>query len=128
MADKPWLDQRAGFLNCNPTFEWMKICSSQHKRTYKNRSIEGNIGNLDVILIDVVEHRIIRRRSRCKYLAVSYVRGGITMPEATQENVERLQTPGALATLKDQLPQTVQDAMELTIRLGEKYLWLILCA
>jgi hypothetical protein len=45
------------------------------------------------------------------------------MLEATKENVRRLHAPGTLAKLDDQLPQTVQDAIEVTRRLGETYLW-----
>ena len=44
--------------------------------------------------------------------------------QLTPGNKEALATPGGLAAIFDELPRVIQDAIELTKRLGEKYIWI----
>lgn len=60
-------------------------------------------------MIDVAAREIVSCPSRCKYIALSYVWGGIG-PE-----------DGALA--RGTLPKTIEDSLTVTKNLGIKYLW-----
>ena len=74
-----------------------------------------------MILIDVVGQRLVTLPSDTRYFALSYVWGTAKSFNTTQATVEALKVSGALADTS--IPKTLRDAMELTVRLGEKYLW-----
>jgi hypothetical protein len=57
----------------------------------------------------------------CRYLALSYVWGGATQFLLTEDNLEKLNKTGSLSP--ELLGVTVQDALEVTRNIGERYLW-----
>ncbi|KAK3500366.1 heterokaryon incompatibility protein-domain-containing protein [Neurospora hispaniola] len=60
-------------------------------------------------MIDVLERKVVPYPEGCEYVALSYTWGGI-MPEE-----------GALE--KKTLPQTIEDSITVTKKLGKRYLW-----
>ncbi|KAF2473971.1 HET-domain-containing protein [Lindgomyces ingoldianus] len=78
---------------------------------------------LDIFLIDVVGRQIVQKRSDCRYLALSYVWGGVSSFHLTKSNVRTLQKPGALLQHFNRVPQVIQDAMCFTDQLNIRYLW-----
>ena len=60
-------------------------------------------------MLDVVDNKLVDCPPHCRYAALSYVWGGV-VPE-----------PDALD--KGTLPPTIMDAMEVTRRIGVRYLW-----
>lgn len=66
-------------------------------------------------LIDCEERQLVARTGidlrNISYIAFSYVWGNVAGDEAEQ------------ATLPGRLPQTIEDAMQVTVRLGFRYLW-----
>ena len=83
----------------------------------------------EILLIDVAEGRLVKKLiSSQKYLALSYVWGSVPTMKALRSNIASLQQPRALLSLHSQLPRVLQDAMDLTRYLGERYLWCdVLC-
>ncbi|KAK3374700.1 heterokaryon incompatibility protein-domain-containing protein [Podospora didyma] len=83
---------------------------------------------LELILIDIEENRLVKTNSfEPPYLALSYVWGkDPTFLKTTKFNVDLLQEPGALATpqIKATLARVFIDAMELTAKLGKRFLWI----
>lgn len=78
----------------------------------------------EILLIDVAEGRIVKTFIYCqKYLALSYVWGSYPMFKTTQKDLASLQESGAFSKILSQLPRILQDAMDLTRHLGERYLW-----
>ncbi|OQO09331.1 hypothetical protein B0A48_04729 [Cryoendolithus antarcticus] len=76
-------------------------------------------------LIDVFKCCISHpKQSHCRYIALSYVWGGPQSMRLLLGNEERLAAPNGLLTTGNHLPQTIHDAMEVTRRLGERYLWI----
>lgn len=75
-------------------------------------------------LIDVEQACIVPAQGH-RYLALSYVWGGVESSQATTVNIEQLQSSGSLreTELRFLIPRTVRHAMELTKMLGEKHLW-----
>ncbi|KAK6432653.1 hypothetical protein LTR95_011176 [Oleoguttula sp. CCFEE 5521] len=76
-------------------------------------------------LIDVSNCCVLRpTQSHYRYIALSYVWGGAQPLRLLLGNEEKLAAPNGLLTSGQRLPQTINDAMEITRRLGERYLWI----
>lgn len=62
-----------------------------------------------------------------RYIALSYVWGGVDMLKTTTENLEKMQQPGALLDSQEmkepKLAQTIVDAMVLARKLGCPFFW-----
>lgn len=78
---------------------------------------------IDIILIDVHDNRLVRRRSNVRYLALSYVWGQAGGLETLNENYETLQDKGTLFPERSDIPRTIADSMMLVRELHERYLW-----
>ncbi|KAH7310281.1 heterokaryon incompatibility protein-domain-containing protein [Rhexocercosporidium sp. MPI-PUGE-AT-0058] len=77
----------------------------------------------DMRIIDLESMSITPAPEGCRYCALSYVWGKITVTwlTLTRENMASLSSKNALVGAF--VPQTVQDAMKLCVELGERYLW-----
>lgn len=78
--------------------------------------------------IDVKERRVVNLPAQSRYIALSYVWGASSQtPEEharrrlSIDNFSRLTQVNGLDELS--LPKTVEDAIELTSKMGERYLW-----
>ncbi|KAK0710550.1 heterokaryon incompatibility protein-domain-containing protein [Apiosordaria backusii] len=60
-------------------------------------------------MIDVIDRKVVRCPEQCDYFALSYVWGGV------------VPAPNALETKT--LPNTIEDAIVVTRKLGRRYLW-----
>ncbi|OTA60820.1 HET-domain-containing protein [Hypoxylon sp. EC38] len=85
---------------------WMTKCEREHSTSCR---VEWSDELLLCSMIDVSSRRIVKCPPQCRYVALSYVWGGIS-PQ-----------PGALE--RGELPQTIEDAIAVTKDLGLKYLW-----
>ncbi|KAL8863324.1 MAG: hypothetical protein Q9178_000004 [Gyalolechia marmorata] len=74
-------------------------------------------------LIDVYGNCIIRYERQHRYIALSYVWGGVETLRNTKSINTRLEVTGALLESMHHLPRTIKDAMLLVKKLGERYLW-----
>jgi hypothetical protein len=63
--------------------------------------------------------------SSTKFVALSYVWGSIPIFKTKTNNAYLLRTPGSLSGANSDilLPASIRDAISLTGKLGEKYLW-----
>ena len=60
----------------------------------------------------------------CMYIALSYVWGGASSAlKLTVANFEEMRQPGSLKRKWHQIPRTIQDAIDLTSSLGQRFLW-----
>ena len=83
------------------------------------------------LLIDVVHHCLMESSLGCRYVALSYVWGQVSMLQALKSNLGQLQEGGTLKVLNNKISSTITDAMEIVAGLGERYLWgrcLMYCA
>jgi Heterokaryon incompatibility protein (HET) len=67
--------------------------------------------------------RKIDQRSR-RYIALSYVCGGVQPVQLTKGNREVLEQTNSLNKYERLLPQTFKDAIILVSQIGERYLWI----
>ncbi|KDR71611.1 hypothetical protein GALMADRAFT_229571 [Galerina marginata CBS 339.88] len=113
---------------------WISICQRFHKGCCDgNPYIHDNeLGDITTEihsfrLIDVIDSCIVLPAEGCKYAALSYVWGidPKTILRLLKENVDELQSPGSLEIVgnKERIPLTIRDAMEVTRKLGLRYLW-----
>ena len=74
-------------------------------------------------LIDVKDSCIVEFEPDYRYVALSYVWGGVATLQNKKAVREELTETGALIKRSHELPNTIKDAMKLTDILGERYLW-----
>ncbi|PMD52694.1 HET-domain-containing protein, partial [Hyaloscypha bicolor E] len=102
---------------------WLRDCEVGHTSTCNPNTDQRYKSYVDIILIDVLELRLVRARSDWKYLALSYVWGGVAILQAMIENIATLERQSSLLGLQEKIPKTIRDAMEMTKALKERYLW-----
>ncbi len=75
-------------------------------------------------VIDVAENCIRKvKERRCRYVALSYVWGGVQQLLLQKANREELERANSLTKYERLIPQTIKDAITLTLQIGERYLW-----
>jgi hypothetical protein len=105
-------------------FSWLRKCNSHGEGCNEVR--QTGVPKLQSLyLIDVEAGCLISTSARLRYVALSYVWGQVTTFTTKRKNIQSLQRPGALgvSSISKLIPQTIRDAMHLTLCLKEKYLW-----
>jgi hypothetical protein len=110
------------FLDCEFIKNWVRGCHKEHLNCDSGIATRFS-QELEIIVIDVIQQRLVKVKSSCRYLALSYVRGGVTMLETQKDNLTELMAENSLATHREHLSRTLLDGMELTRQVGENYLW-----
>lgn len=112
-SQNPALDRRAlsarathPYIDYSLCRQWLDECRSKHGITCQ-RSWSDDLRTSR--MIDVEARRIIPCPPNCDYVALSYVWGGVKLEEGALENRK--------------LPQTIEDAIKVTLNLGIQYLW-----
>ncbi|OCL10386.1 HET-domain-containing protein, partial [Glonium stellatum] len=108
---------------------WIKICERDHNdyeeiSRYDSPTLWKAQG-YTLRVIDIEENCIVIAGWDTRYVALSYVWGGVDQLRAVIANERELATEGALLQEKyrELLPQTIKDAMCLAAKMGERYLW-----
>jgi hypothetical protein len=70
------------------------------------------------MLIDCQEGKVIPAPTRCSYVALSYV-----WDKLVAESIDPPSLGSAQPAPLDDLSKTIEDAMKVTLKLGERYLW-----
>lgn len=111
---------------------WLRRCSHWHGDNCEEDGIAGDRLPDNLRLIDVEARQIIRAKdiSDLRYATLSYVWGTLEMKKAGMEPAELrradivLTEDGNEATpLPMRIPQTIDDAILLSKRLGFRYIW-----
>ncbi|KAF4604244.1 hypothetical protein EYR40_001425 [Pleurotus pulmonarius] len=103
---------------------WLNLCQRHHHDVCEEVWWRDKDGPLPptVRMIDVERMMIVPTPAGCRYIALSYVWGGVSGDyQTTQDNISRRMSPGGLS--ESIFPATIADAIELCRRLGERYLW-----
>jgi hypothetical protein len=100
--------------------KWIKQCEADHASCCSAAAV---LYPSQLVLIDVERLRLYELPSETqpKYLALSYIWGGVRQPLLMQANFEQWKAEGSLKEVET--PQTIRDAMELTRLIGYRYLW-----
>ncbi|KAF4604255.1 hypothetical protein EYR40_001436 [Pleurotus pulmonarius] len=104
--------------------KWLNLCVAHHNDVCEEvwwRDKDETLPST-VRMIDVKRMAIVPYAPRSRYVALSYVWGGVGAEyQSMQGNISQRMAPGGLD--ESILPATIVDAIELCRRLGERYLW-----
>ena len=108
--------------------EWVHRCRETHIETCSaSLNVFGNRYSLSckLILVDTIEERLVLDQLSLerRYIALSYIWGGVSALQTTTKNLHKLQQAGALSPQNVKLPKTLRDAIAVVSSLGERYLW-----
>jgi hypothetical protein len=106
---------------------WVKVCQTRHPNSC-GKSVAFQRQFMKLKLIDVYERVVKLAQDHAPYIALSYVWGEVS--EGQERGTRQQQTsPEALLKssgshhLPRHLPRTIEDALTVVKRLGERYLW-----
>ncbi|KAL9115790.1 MAG: hypothetical protein Q9227_000158 [Pyrenula ochraceoflavens] len=97
---------------------WIDECKSSKASAHERCNKEQRQDFSEVHVIDCRARRVVPLQKEWNYLALSYV-WGQTKSMSSLEHSE----PALSESLPLRLPQTIQDAITVTVRLGQNYLW-----
>ena len=123
LPDQPFFGRispsRASFLDFDQIKSWLKHCQTQHSSC--RGTTRSSRPTKHFFVIDVRFKRIVEAPECCQYLALSYVWGGACQYMLSEDNQEMFRQTDSLQP--KYLTTTIRDAIELTAKLGERYLW-----
>ena len=102
---------------------WLQECETEHLTKCKDGAGRLQVQHFPILLIDTLEMRIAEAHTGFRYLALSYVWGGTQTLNLTIGNRLSMAERGSLTKLIDQVPRVIQDAIKITRRIQERYLW-----
>jgi len=104
---------------------WLMKCVVGHgdsctsSKTLRFKEIESILR-----VIDVEQGCIVSPTDEFRYIALSYVWGQTKSVTLVKGNLDRLQKPDGITNIFKDLSLVIQNAIELTRALGEKYIWI----
>jgi hypothetical protein len=120
LPDRRWID-------LNVVRGWMATCQSQHKaKCHEPPWLKGVEPAKPEFLIDVHQNSVVAALPHAaSYVALSYTWGLGRNLKNTKATLQELRQPGSLKLPRfaAQLPETIQNTIDLVRELGERYLW-----
>ncbi len=103
---------------------WLQTCEDDHAKCNQQPLLLSSVMIVkDRIFIDVKHQNLVTRQYNCRYVALSYVWGGIPQLLLTRSNAEALFRTGGLKGLGNEIPQVIRDVMQVVSSIGEELLW-----
>lgn len=105
--------------------EWPSACESDH-RAYQLVSSAREAqkqAQLGFIFINVDRKLLVHESGASRYLALSYVWGGVRQLQLTQATRPTLEKDRSLSEYWEQTPQVIRDVINFVAEIGERYLW-----
>lgn len=120
--DCPGVEARGGSIQVIPQYlssghsydalaKRIKTCQERHSGDQEDGDNQPPLSIPNLLLIDCVNRQVVAAPHRCWYLALSYVWGN-QRPRAVE-----------VGEILCSLPQTIEDAITVTLKLGFQYLW-----
>lgn len=102
--------------------DWLSVCSGHDHSTCNSRITTEN--NRQGYFVDAHGMRIVKATSTGDepYFALSYVCGGVRTVGLSEYNESAVSVAGSLVSCG--LPRTYTDAIQFTLSLGARYLWI----
>jgi hypothetical protein len=104
--------------------QWLTYCERNHIDCHDTSKDISDSTNIDIRLIDVRRRKIVRSTTTAKYVALSYVWGGVPQLLLTQSNLADMEKDGALQRHWEEIPLTLKDAIQFVETISEPYLWI----
>ncbi|MCJ1282912.1 hypothetical protein MMC26_002238 [Xylographa opegraphella] len=109
-------------IRCDLVKKWYNDCNNGNCGLSPSKS-DGRELPRSFRLIDVESACIVQSVQTPRYVALSYVWGTAKALRNTKNIRKDLEMKGSLLERAKELPNTIKDAMSLTRKLGEQYLW-----
>lgn len=107
---------------------WLSHCQQQHDpkcstRRYANTAAPDSGG---IYLLDISRGSVVPASLDDRFIALSYVWGGVDQLRLLKSKRDALAEPGALQseTFRPRIGQTLRDAVAVVRAMGERYLWI----
>ena len=103
---------------------WLHSCLQDHGELCNSPPWLGHLPRLPTSrMIDVEQGCLVKMQKQCPYVVLSYVWGRDLQFKCTKSILLSLEMRFGLVQHWDQIPRTVQDAVNLVRLLGLRYLW-----
>ncbi|KAK8851106.1 HET-domain-containing protein [Apiospora arundinis] len=119
-----WSTPDPKWINVDEIRQWIYTCDSEHGETC--RPTNPHHTGRPIWLIDVKQNCLVPAEQH-RYIALSYVWGGVDSAQTATDTIEHMQRPGVLTNEEEGgslvIPKTILHTMGLVKTLGERYLW-----
>ena len=103
---------------------WLQSCLQDHGELCNSPPWLGHLPQLPTLrMIDVDQGCLVKMQEQCPYVTLSYVWGRDLQFKCTNSLLLSLEMKFGLLQHWEQIPRTVQDAVNLVRLLGLRYLW-----
>ena len=103
---------------------WLQSCLQDHGELCNSPPWLGHLPQLPTLrMIDVDQGCLVQMQEQCPYVVLSYVWGCDLQFKCTNSLLLSLEMKFGLVKHWEQIPRTVQDAVNLVRLLGLRYLW-----
>jgi hypothetical protein len=100
---------------------WMGLCQTRHGSSCTSPAFQTSTDIVPTLMVDVKNKCLVFTNTGIPYVALSYVWGKTNMLKTQTPFLEAFGRPGAFEQWKP--PRTINEAMEVTTKLGYRYLW-----
>ncbi|KAI1122446.1 HET-domain-containing protein [Nemania abortiva] len=104
-------------------FSLLKDCEESHQCSLSAPEEEDADRLAALRAIDVQRMCVTSIPPTTRYVALSYLWGGVSVPYLLRANKEELMKPGGLEVYRSEMPLTIRDAIELVRKMNLEYLW-----
>jgi hypothetical protein len=118
------IDPKSSQLPFDLIKSWIRLCEHTHFcRSVPLSATRAGRLPFFFTVIDVEKKCLIQPDSDCRYVALSYMWGTTARFTSTLQTIKEMSALGALDTIWTQLAPPIRDAILLTQKLGERYIW-----
>ena len=125
-SSRPFIGRRLenDFIDITQILGWLHQCKTEHNQKCPNVDTTWSLHlQQDLLVIDVHNYCLTKLPPNQRYLALSYVWGGVSQLHMDSKLFEQSKKPGGLSSIAVHIPATVVDAITLVKLLNERYLW-----
>jgi hypothetical protein len=110
-------------INFSLVKHWAESCMKTHERC-GTQSWHSHIKDISLFrFIDVKNMCLVDASKKSQFVALSYVWGTVPIFKATLQNKAQLYSKMGLSQFIDEIPTTIQDAIQVVRELGMRFLW-----
>lgn len=105
--------------------QWLSRCENEHHKCHSMHGLSFEPRNeLEIILVDVKNKKLVQSTSSYRYMALSYVWGKVPQLLLEESNLLALQEHMSLHKRWNKIPRVLRDAIHFVHEIGEQYLWI----
>jgi hypothetical protein len=113
---------QADRANTKCMVKWLQRCLTEHPKCKAMDKQISTRTRIPKYLVNAKTLKVLLVEKEVRYLALSYVWGGVAQPKVYGLHTLSVESAG-ISIQHLQLPRVLTDAIKLTVELGETYLW-----